>query len=211
MAGSEFNLRVALGLVVSVEETYEKVFAEVRSNIRERDAEMERADFWSWISKFVKSFFSTHREMKDIHSLHADLDRAVAICDAVDANVTIPNPENPDVKLGAPSVKAMALFQKGILLRNQGDVQNAIEQMNQSLRVEPDQATLYNIGQFFIDLREQRGGQDGGLGATVKKMLTSGAEQTDQAIDAFRQCVSMNSESEIAVKAGMELARLEQL
>ncbi|MDA1190047.1 MAG: hypothetical protein O3A46_00005 [Candidatus Poribacteria bacterium] len=203
MAGSEFNLRVAWALTEEVRNSYDTVFAEARQKVREGNSE-----------GFLQGIKGAFEGRGMINALNADLGRAIALCDAMGAGMTIPHPENPDVKVSAASVKSTALFYKGMIRLSQGATPDALELMNQSLAVEPDQSTLYNIGLCFLQLKEERG--DRGLGAkvlgrTLAKMVISGSEQVDQAIDAFRQCVEMNSESEIGVRAGMELARLEQL
>ena len=203
MAGSEFNLRVAFALTEDVRTTAESVFKEARVN-----------QLLGELDGFLGGLKSAFENRGEIANLHGDLDRASVICDGIGGEVTVPHPEDPDVVIGALSVKSTALFCKGLVTLAQGKTPEALELMNESLAVQPDQETLYQTGLIFLQLKEERGDRGVGnkiLGRTLAKMVRSGSAQEEGAVDAFRKCVEMDSESEVGVRAGMELARLDQL
>lgn len=203
MAGSEFNLRIALALTEEVRANSESVIDEAQALMAAGD----KGGFGDIISTQFKGIGM-------IESLIPDLDRAIALCDDIPADVTVAHPEDPEAIVGVASVKATALFYRGMVELAQGGTPKALEFMEQSLAVERDQTTLYNIGLIFLRLKDERGDRGIGnkiLGRTIARMVRSGAEQEASAIDAFRKCAEMDSESEIGVKAGMELAQLGQL
>ena len=203
MAGSEFNLRVALALTDEVRETADSVFKKADVNL-----------LLGELDGFTGGLKAAFENRGEIGNLLADLDRASTLCDGIEGGVTISHPENPEVVVGVLSVKSTALFCKGLVTLAQGKTPEALELMNESLAVEPDQETLYHIGLIFLQLKEERGDRGVGkalLGRRLAKMVTSGSGQEEGAIDAFRKCVEMDSESETGVRAGMELARLDQL
>ena len=196
--GGAFNLRVAKALIDEVGETSDKVLDEARQVLREGEDE-------GFFNRIKSSFASG----KMVDALHDDIDKAIELCDALSDDVTIPHPEVPELRVNAMSVKAEAFFHKGLVTWGQGDPQGAVELMNDSLALMPDQATYLNIGLCFNQMRETRGGS--GLAGKIQRAVTSGAGQAEAAIDSFRRCVELDSESEVGVKAGMELARLGQL
>lgn len=144
-----------------------------------------------------ETIFSTPEERLDrskINALAAELERdleiALSLCDRVAK-------ADPDVILedgATPSgVIASALFRRGLIKSTIGKHREAVQYYEQSLKYSPDQATYYNIGLNFL---------------SMKGIFT---DRTQDAVAAFEKCIELDPESEMAIKAGKELARLRRL
>jgi tetratricopeptide (TPR) repeat protein len=98
-----------------------------------------------------------------------------------------------DEELTPSVVKARALFQLGVIAMGQRNFKEAVRFFEQSLNETPTQATYLNMAYCFLQM---------------KGWFT---DRTADAIKALERCVELDPESELAVLAGKELARLGRL
>jgi tetratricopeptide (TPR) repeat protein len=127
---------------------------------------------------------------KLIKILKKDLELAMKLADKV--SKTVPNLTLEDGTT-PQSVKSDALFQLGLIYMGDKQFKEAIKYFEESLTHMPDQATYFNLGLCFLEM---------------KGLFT---DRTKDAIQAFWKCVEMDSTSELAIEAGKILARLGQL
>jgi len=90
-------------------------------------------------------------------------------------------------------VKARALFQQGLIAMGHKSFKEAVKYFEESISYAPDQATYFNIGLCFLQMK--------GLFR----------DRTQDAVVAFQKCIELDPETQIAIDAGKELARLGQL
>ncbi len=90
-------------------------------------------------------------------------------------------------------VRGKALFQKGIIAMGQKSFKEAVECFEESLKHISDQAVYFNIAVCFLQMK--------GIFR----------DRTQDAITAFENCINLNPNSELAIRAGKELARLGRL
>ena len=125
-----------------------------------------------------------------ISNLERDLECAISLCDKAlkaDTNVKLEDGTTP------VWVKANVLFQKGRIRTCRSDFKEAVKYFEESIGYLPDQATYYNIGSCFLEMK--------GLFR----------DKTEDAVKAFEKCVELDPESELALQAGKALARLKKL
>jgi hypothetical protein len=96
----------------------------------------------------------------------------------------------------AHEVTAMAFFQQAVLALGLNDPKGAVKNFEESLKYSADQGTMFNIGLCFSQM------PSGGM---------FGKDYTPDAVSAFQKCIDMDTESEKAILAGKELARLGKL
>jgi tetratricopeptide (TPR) repeat protein len=124
-----------------------------------------------------------------VQELERDLDIAISLCKRaleMDPNVSFAD-EAPN------KVISSAFFRHGFLKGLLKKYKDAVKYYEESLKYEPDQATYFNIGLAFIKMRG---------------LFT---DRTQDAVSAFQKCIQLDPESEMAIKAGKELARLRKL
>jgi tetratricopeptide (TPR) repeat protein len=124
-----------------------------------------------------------------VQELERDLDIAISLCKRVlemDPNVSFAD-ETPN------GVISSALFRHGFLKGLLKKYKDAVKYYEESLKYEPNQVTYFNIGLSFINMRG---------------LFT---DRTQDAVSAFQKCIQLDPESEMAIKAGKELARLKKL
>ena len=90
-------------------------------------------------------------------------------------------------------VKAKALFQRGLIAMGQKSFKEAVKCFEDSISHALDQATYFNIALCFLQMK--------GLFR----------DRTQDAVAAFQKCIELDPETQIAIEAGKELARLGQL
>jgi tetratricopeptide (TPR) repeat protein len=104
---------------------------------------------------------------------------------------------NPNIELNdgtTPTlVKARAFFYRGYIAMRTADFKEAVKYFEESLRYHAEQSTYFNLGLCFL----------------MMKGLFQ--DRTQDAISAFQKCIDLNPETEVAINAGKELARLGQL
>jgi tetratricopeptide (TPR) repeat protein len=124
---------------------------------------------------------------KLVGELKRNLELALKLCDKIP----------PETELGrgktVAHVKAGALFQRGVIAVGQNELKEAVKFFEESLRLAPNQVTLYNIAFCYLQM---------------KGWFT---DRTNGAIDALQKCISLDPQSEIAIQAGKGLARLGRL
>lgn len=125
-----------------------------------------------------------------VGELESNLRLAIRLCDAAahaDSNLTLNDRITPSF------VKAKAFFQQGLIAMEQNRFDEAVTHFGVSAGLAADQATYLNIGLCFLQM----------------KRLFS--DRTENAVAAFQKCIDLDPESEIAITAGKELARLGRL
>jgi len=96
--------------------------------------------------------------------------------------------ETPD------NIKAKAYFQLGFIAAGTKKPRDAVRYLEESLSLVPDQVTYFNLGLCFLQ---------------IKGMFSGGGKE--DAIASLQKCIEIDPDSEIAVSAGKELARLGKL
>ena len=125
-----------------------------------------------------------------VRTLDDDLKIALSLCERAfekDPDVTI------EKDLSLMEIKSLALFQRGYLRYLIGQYRDAIQFFESSLQYSPSQATYYNIGVCY------------------ERMKGVFSDRTKDAITAYEKCIEIDPDSEIAIKAGKQLARLGKL
>lgn len=125
-----------------------------------------------------------------VGKLKDDLVKALELADdsiQLDSDVALDDGTTPAV------VKAKAIFQQGLIAMGQKDFKEAVKYFEGSLNYAADQSTYFNIALCFLEMK--------GLFR----------DRTQDAVAAFQKCVDLDPETEMAIGAGKELARLGQL
>jgi tetratricopeptide (TPR) repeat protein len=133
----------------------------------------------------LKGVFSSASKL--VRELKRNLELALKLCDRIPPEI-----ELDDGKTAA-HIKARALFQLGMIAIGQNQLKEAVKFFEESLKAAPTQVALYNIAFCYLQM---------------KGWFT---DRTQDAIDALEKCISLDPESEIAIEAGKELARLGRL
>jgi tetratricopeptide (TPR) repeat protein len=173
MFDSRFLLKVADALVSEVGEKTDAVLEAAR-RLEQREGFTEQ----------LKGSFAAGRLVGE---LERNLELALKLCDKIPPEI-----ELDDGKTVA-HVKASALFQRGVIAMGRNQLKEAVKFFEESLRLAPNQVTLYNIAFCYLQM---------------KGWFT---DRTQDAIDALQKCISLNPQSEIAIQAGKDLARLGRL
>jgi len=137
-----------------------------------------------------KSWRGTFAAIGIVGRLESDLTLAMKLCDTAanaDPNVALEDGTTPVV------VKAMALFQRGLIAMGQKRFKDAVKCFELLLSYSPDQATYFNTALCFL---------------RMKGIFT---DRTPDAIAAFQKCIEIDPKMETAIDAGKELARLGRL
>jgi tetratricopeptide (TPR) repeat protein len=125
-----------------------------------------------------------------INELRNNLNLAINLCNKVLTS-------NPDAKIQgeitAKQIQSDAYFQLGLISFLERRFKEAVEYYNKSLSLLPDQSTYLNLGLCFLQ---------------IKGVFS---DKTPDAIAAFQKCIEIDPNSDIAISAGMELARLGKL
>jgi len=104
---------------------------------------------------------------------------------------------NPSIKLDdgttPATVKARALFQEGLIAMGQKNMKDAVKRFEESVQYVADQSTYFNIALCFLEM---------------KGLFT---DKTKDAVTALEKCIDLVPDSELAIAAGKELARLGRL
>jgi tetratricopeptide (TPR) repeat protein len=122
-----------------------------------------------------------------VGELVRNLELALKLCEKIPPEIELDNGKT------AATVKAEALFQRGVIAIGRNQLKEAVKFFEESLKAAPSQAALYNIAICYLQM---------------KGWFT---DRTQDAVDALQKCISLDPESEIAVQAGKELARLGRL
>jgi tetratricopeptide (TPR) repeat protein len=170
----DFILKVAKALVDEVAQKTKPII-EIIQELREKEK--------------PSIFFGSEAD-KLIKILKEDLELAMKLADKV--SKTVPNLTLEDGTT-PQSVKSDALFQLGLIYMGDKQFKEAVRYFEESLTYMPDQATYFNLGLCFSEM---------------KGLFT---DRTKDAIQAFWKCVEIDPASELAIKAGKILARLGQL
>jgi len=125
-----------------------------------------------------------------INELKNNLKLAINLCNKVLTS-------NSDAKLEggvtAKQIQSSAYFQLGLIFFLERRPKEAVEYYEKSLSLLPDQSTYFNLGLCLLQ---------------IKGVFS---DRTADAIATFQKCIEIDSNSDIAISAGMELARLGKL
>lgn len=125
-----------------------------------------------------------------VYQLQRDLQLALKLCETAakaDPGVALDDGTTP------AAITAKVLFQQGLIAYGEKKFKEAVGLFEQSLRYAISQTTYYNIGECLLQMK--------GLFH----------DTTADAVKAFQQCINLNLNTEIAIEAGKQLARLEAL
>jgi tetratricopeptide (TPR) repeat protein len=151
------------------------------------DAVLEAARSLEQREGFMEQLKGSFAAGRLVGELIRNLELALKLCDKIP-----PETELEDGKTVA-DVKAAALFQHGVIAIGRNQLKEAVKFFEESLRLAPTQVALYNIAFCYLQM---------------KGWFT---DRTQDAVDALEKCISLDPQSEIAVEAGKELARLGRL
>lgn len=119
-----------------------------------------------------------------VRELKSDLGRAIEL-----AEKAAKDADDEEKQLGL-SLLSNAHFKLGVLAMRTGDFQSAIKHFEESNRVLNNQESLYNMALAYLQMK-----------GWFK-------DNTPRAVEAFRRCIELDPQSDLAVAAGKRLARL---
>jgi tetratricopeptide (TPR) repeat protein len=151
------------------------------------DAVLEAARRLEQRDGFMETLKGNLASARLVGELVRNLELALKLCEKIP-----PETELDDGKTVA-YVKASALFQQGVIAVGRGQFKEAVRLFEESLRWAPTQVALYNIALCYLQM---------------KGWFT---DRTQDAVEALQKCISLDPQSEIAIEAGKELARLGRL
>ena len=137
----------------------------------------------------TEGFFASIRTYAAAHTIVSDLKRdlelALKACQAI-ARVDVETKLNDDTTLR--SVYGRALFQMGVIEVLEGQQKDAIQWFRDSTKYGGGQEAYYNVGLCYLNMRNLQ-----------------------EAVGAFEKCIDLDPVTNLAISAGMELARIGQL
>jgi tetratricopeptide (TPR) repeat protein len=170
-----------------------KVADALVSEVAEKtDAVLEAARRLEQREGFMEQLKGSFAAGRLVGELERNLELALKLCDKIPPETKLDLDDGKTVKT-VVDVKAHALFQRGVIAMGRNQLKEAVKFFEESLRLAPTQVALYNIAFCYLQMKGWF------------------SDRTQDAVDALQKCISLDPQSEIAIEAGKELARLGRL